>query len=164
MPSLIGATGSDGTTATGVAANYLRMPAQDQYATGPAFSNFGTRSLRLLKVVTSGGTNDLTKGADGATGTFADQNSVFARCVRGIQTMAEVYVVGVPDATSFLVLVTGDTVNDAAASSNVAGTTYGALEAAIVASMNASGVATVTATGTAANPGIFVGAALGTFA
>ena len=78
--------------------------------------------------------------------------------------MAEVYVVGVPDATSFLVLVTGDTVNDAAASSNTAGTTYGAMEAAIVASMNASGVATVTATGTAANPGIFVGAALGTFA
>jgi hypothetical protein len=155
MPSLL---------TTDVAANYGRMTAQDSYATGPAFSNFGTRSLRLLKVVTSGGTNDLTKGTDGATGAYTDANSVFARCVRGIQTMAEVYVVGVPDATSFLVLVTGDTVNDAAASSNTAGTTYGAMEAAIVASMNASGVATVTATGTAANPGIFVGAALGTFA
>jgi len=155
MPSLL---------TTDVAANYGRMTAQDSYSTGPAFSNFGTRSLRLLKVVTTGGPNDITKGTDGATGAHTDANSVFSRCVRAIQTMAEVYVVGVPDATSFLVLVTGDTVNDAAAASNTAGTTYGAMEAAIVASMNASGVATVTATGTAANPGIFVGAALGTFA
>lgn len=155
MPSLI---------ATTVAANYGRMPAQDQYATGPAFSNFGTRSLRLLKVVTTGGTNDLTKGTDGATGTYADSDSVFSRCVRGLQTMAEVYVVGVPDTTSFLVLVAGDTVNDASVSSNVANTTYNAMEAVIGGSMNTGGSATVTATGTAANPGIFVGAALGTFA
>jgi hypothetical protein len=155
MPSLLGTT---------VTANYGKMTAQDSYATGPAFSNFGTRSLRLLKVVTSGGTNDLTKGSDGATGAYTDSNSPFSRAVRAIQTMAEVYVVGVPDATSFLVLVTGDTVNDATTSSNVAGTTYNALEAVIGASLNTSGSATVTATGTAANPGIFVGAALGTFA
>lgn len=155
MPSLLGTT---------VTANYGKMPAQDTYATGPAFSNFGTRSLRLLKVVTSGGTNDLTKGSDGATGSYSDSNSVFSRCVRALQTMGEVYLVGVPDATTFLVLVAGDTVNDATTSSNVAGTTYNALEAVIAASMNASGAATVTATGTAANPGIFVGAALGTFA
>ena len=155
MPSLI---------ATTVAVNYGRMPAQDQYATGPAFSNFGTRSLRLLKVVTTGGTNNLTNGTDGATGTYADSDSVFSRCVRALQTMAEVYVVGVPDATSFLVLVAGDTVNDATTSSNTAGTTYNALEAVIGGSMNTGGSATGTATGTAANPGIFVGAALGTFA
>jgi hypothetical protein len=155
MPSLLGTT---------VTANYGKMTAQDSYATGPAFSNFGTRSLRLLKVVTTGGTNDLTKGSDGATGAYTDSNSPFSRAVRALQTMAEVYVVGVPDATSFLVLVTGDTVNDATTSSNVAGTTYNALEAVIGASLNASGSATVTATGTAANPGIFVGAALGTFA
>jgi len=155
MPSLLG---------TAVTVNYGRMTPQDSYGTGPAFSNFGTRSLRLLKVVTTGGTNNLTLGADGATGLFTDQNSVFSRCVRALQTMAEVYVVGVPDSTSFLVLVTGDTVNDATTTSNTAGTTYNALEAVIGASMNTGGSATVTATGTAATTGIFVGAALGTFA
>jgi len=164
MPSLIGSTGSDGTTATGVAANYLKMSPQDTYATGAEFSNFGTRSLRLLKVVTTGGTNDLTKGADGATGTYKDQNSVFARAVRALQTMGEVYLVGEPDGTSFMALVSGDTVNDAAVNSNVAGTGYNALEAVINSSLNASGSCTVTATGTAANKNIFVGAALGTFA
>jgi hypothetical protein len=164
MPSLIGSTGSDGTTATGVAANYLKMSPQDTYATGAEFSNFGTRSLRLLKVVTTGGTNDLTKGADGATGTYKDQNSVFARAVRALQTMGEVYLVGEPDGTSFMALVSGDTVNDAAVNSNVASTGYNALEAVINSSLNASGSCTVTATGTAANKNIFVGAALGTFA
>jgi hypothetical protein len=162
--NLIGQTGTDGTTATGVAANYLRMPAQDQYATGAEYSNFGTRSLRLLKVTTTGGTNDLTKGADGATGTYKDTNSVFSRAVRALQTMGEVYLVGEPSATIFMALVSGDTVNDATTSSNTAGTTYNAMEAVISASLNASGAATVTATGTAAYPNIFVGGALNTFA
>ena len=164
MPSLIGSTGSDGTTATGVAANYLKMSPQDTYATGAEFSNFGTRNLRLLKVVTTGGTNDLTKGADGATGTYKDQNSVFARAVRALQTMGEVYLVGQPDGTTFMALVSGDTVNDAAVGSNVASTGYNALEAVINSSLNASGSSTVTACGTAAYPNIFVGGALNTFA
>jgi hypothetical protein len=162
--NLVGQTGTDGTTATGVAANYLRMPAQDQYATGAEYSNFATRSLRLIKVVTSGGTNDLRYGADGATGTYKDTNSVFGRAVRALQTMGEVYLVGQPDATTFMALVAGDTVNDAETSSNVAATTYGAMEAVIAASLNASGTCTITATGTAANKNIFVGGALGTFA
>lgn len=162
--NLVGQTGTDGTTATGVAANYLRMPAQDQYATGAEYSNFGTRSLRLIKVVTSGGTNDLRYGADGATGTYKDTNSVFGRAVRALQTMGEVYLVGQPDASTFMALVSADTVNDAETSSNVAATTYGAMEAVIAASLNASGTCQITATGTAANKNIFVGAALGTFA
>jgi hypothetical protein len=164
MPSLIGSTGSDGTTATGVAANYLKMTPQDTYATGAEFSNFGTRNLRLLKVVTTGGTNDLTKGADGATGTYKDQNSVFARAVRALQTMGEVYLVGQPDGTTFMALVSADTVNDAAVNSNVPSTGYNALEAVINSSLNASGSSTITACGTAAYPNIFVGGALNTFA
>ena len=161
--NLVGQTGSDGTTATGVAANYLKMTPQDTYATGAEFSNFGTRSLRLLKVVTTGGTNDLTKGADGATGTYKDQNSVFARAVRALQTMGEVYLVGQPDGTTFMALVSGDTVNGAD-SGNTQGTGYGLLEAVINSSLNASGSSTVTACGTAAYPNIFVGGALNTFA
>jgi len=164
MPSLIGSTGSDGTTATGVAANYLKMTPQDTYATGAEFSNFGTRNLRLLKCVTTGGTNDLTKGADGATGTYKDQNSVFARAVRALQTMGEVYLVGQPDGTTFMALVSGDTVNDANVGSNVASTGYNGLEAVINTSLNAGGSSTVTACGTAAYPNIFVGGALNTFA
>jgi hypothetical protein len=154
MPSLLN---------TYVTTNYGRMTAQDSYATGPAFSNFGSRSLRLIKVVTTGGTNDLTKGADGATGAYTDSLSLFSNAVRALQTVGEVYLVGIPDATSFLALVAGDTINDSDTSSN-APLGYGDLEAAIGAALNTGGSATVTATGTAANPGIFVGAALGTFA
>lgn len=154
MPSLVGTT---------VATNYLRMPAQDTYSTGAEFSNFGTRSLRLIKVVTSGGTNDLTKGSDGATGTYKDTNSVFGRAVRAVQNFGEVYLVGRPDATSFLALVAGDQFNDADSANTLNGG-YGFLETVIGSALNSGGSATVTATGTTANPAIFLGAALGTFA
>jgi hypothetical protein len=168
MPSLLNTT---------VAANYGKMTAQDTYGTGPAFTGFGTRSLRLLKVVLSSGSlNDLTYADGNATGTYADANSLFGKVVAGLQQTAEIYVVGQPDATSFLALVAGDTINDAAAASNVAGTTYGAMEAQLksiidnrTAAMGAgaAGTATtvtVTASGTAANPNFFVGATVGTFA
>ena len=154
MPSLVGTT---------VATNYLRSPAQDTYATGAEFSNFGTRSLRLIKVVTSGGTNDLTKGTNGSTGTYADSNSVFSRCVRAIQNFGEVYLVGRPDATTFMALVAGDQFNDADSGNTLNGG-YGFLETVIGSALNSGGSATVTATGTATNQAIFLGAALGTFA
>lgn len=153
MPSLFG---------TDVAANYGRMTAQDTYATGPAFSNFGTRSLRLLKVTVSGGSaNDLTT-ADGSTGSYTASNSPFSKAVRALQTCGEIYLVGVPSSTAFMALVSGDTFNDSDTSSNTP-LGYGDLEAAIASAIG-SGTVAVTATGTAANPGIFVGAALGTFA
>ena len=154
MPSLLGTT---------VAANYGRMTAQDTYATGPAFSNFGTRSLRLLKVVYSGGASlDLTKGPDGATGSYTDSLSLFSNAVRALQTQAEIYLVGVPSSTTFMALVAGDTIDDGA--SHVEDGSYTDLEAVVKSAVDSTGTIAITATGTAANPGIFVGGALGTFA
>jgi hypothetical protein len=171
MPSLLNTT---------VAANYGAMPAQDTYATGAAFSAFGTRPLRLLKVVLSSGSNNDLRYQDGQTAVatgYTQANSLFGQVVRAMQTNAEVYFVGQPDSTSFLALVAGDTVDDAATSSNVAGLTYGQLAATIKATIDnrtaaqhgagAAGTATtvtITASGTAANPNFFVGASLGTFA
>ena len=169
MPSLLNTT---------VAANYGAMSKQDTYATGAAFSAFGTRPLRLLKVVLSGGTLNDLRYQDGTTSStsYADANSLFGQVVRAMQTNAEIYFVGQPDATSFLALVAGDTVDDAATSSNVAGLTYGQLAATIKATIDgrtaaghgagAAGTATtvtITASGTAANPNFFVGATVGTF-
>jgi len=170
MPSLINTT---------VAANYGAMSKQDTYGTGAAFSAFGTRPLRLLKVVLSSGSLNDLRYQDGTTSStsYADANSLFGQVVRAMQTNAEIYFVGQPDATSFLALVAGDTVDDAATSSNTAGTTYGQLAATIKATIDnrtaashgagAAGTATtvtITASGTAANTNFFVGAALGTFA
>jgi hypothetical protein len=170
MPSLLNTT---------VAANYGRMTTQDTYGTGAAFSGFGTRPLRLLKIVLSSGSLNDLRYQDGTTSTtsYSDANSLFGQVVRAMQTNAEIYFVGQPDQTSFLALVSGDTVDDAATSSNIAGTTYGQLAATIKATIDnrtaaaqgagAAGTATtvtITASGTAANPNFFVGSALGTFA
>ena len=182
MPSLLG---------TAVAANYGRMVAQDTYATGADFSSFGTRPMRLLKVVASG-TNCSFILQDGSTADasltsalgfvpslagWKQPNSLFSRLVRVIQTFGEIYVVGQPDATNFLVLVSADTINDAdSTNSNKPSTTYTLLETVLAAEVagtqkadgtgtnGSSATVTVTASGTAANTNFFVGAALGTFA
>jgi len=166
MPSLLNTT---------VAANYGRMTTQDTYGTGPAFTGFGTRSLRLLKVTLSGGSlNDMTFADGNATGTYSDANSLFGKIVTTLQQTAEIYVVGQPSATAFLALVANDTVNDA--TGNVSDGSFTVMETQIKAVIDnrtaamgagAAGTATtvtVTASGTAANPNFFVGATVGTFA
>jgi hypothetical protein len=171
MPSLLNTT---------VAANYGLMSTQDTYGTGQAFINFGTRNLRLLKVVLSGGSLNDLRYQDGTTSstTYAQANSIFGQCVRALQTSGEVYYVGQPDATTFMVLVSGDTVDAAAvATPNTDGLTYGKMAAVIKAFLDgrtaaahgagAAGTATtvtITATGTAAYPNMFVGGGLNTFA
>ena len=168
MPSLLNTT---------VAANYGKMTSQDTYGTGPAFTNFGTRSLRLLKITVSGGSlNDLTYADGNATGLYTDANSLFSKIVTTLQQTAEIYVVGQPTSTIFMALVAGDTVNDAGATANVSDGTYSVMESQIKAVIDnrtaamgagAAGTATtvaVTASGTAANPNFFVGGAVGTFA
>ena len=179
MPSLLG---------TQVTANYGRMLPQDTYGTGAEFSNFGTRPMRLLKITATSVTNGSFVLQDGSTADaslsasqgfvpslvgWKQPNSLFSRLVRTVQTFGEIYMVGAPDATNFQVLVSADTVNDAA-SGNTASTAYTLLEAALAAEVAATNVAatgltnsssatiTVTASGTAANKNIFVGAALAT--
>jgi hypothetical protein len=114
MPSLLG---------TYVAANYGRMTSQDTYG-GTTYSNFGTRNLAFIKVVLSGGTPpDFTTGA-GPSGVYTvlnnstDGNDYFSVAVRTIQQYGEVYFVGAPSATAFVVAVAIDTMNSAATSSN----------------------------------------------
>ena len=123
MPSLIG---------TDVAANYLK--------TSPS-TQFGTRQLTFLKVVAT--ESDGSTAVDFSS-SYASSNSDFSIAVRTIQTMAEIYAVGTPDATGFIVIIADDTKNGAAANSNTQGTTYGALEAAIVANLANGGSSSAT--------------------
>ena len=170
---LFGQTGTDGTTATGVAANYLKMTPTNTYGDGAYYSNLGTRQLALLKInkSTSGTSSDMTKGADGASGAFTDANSLLSRVIRALQAHAEVFYVGEPDASNVLVLVAQDTMDagDTGSTQNTqAAAGFGKIEADVAAAVNTgstSGTAfTATLSGTATNRNFFVGASLGTFA
>ena len=145
MPSLLGTT---------VAANYGRMVPQQTYGVGENQTNFGTRQLQLIKVAIAGGTNDMTKGSDGATGSYQDSNSLYSMAVRALQMYIEVYAVYTPVAGGFMALVAFDTANtadsgngDAANTSNLRPNfaNNGLAEAAINACLNTSGAATITA-------------------
>ena len=174
MPSLLNTT---------VAGNYQAMSQQDSYATDSYFSNFGTRNLRAITITLSGGTlNNMLYQDGNASGsfgntTYVNNNSVFSQIIRTTQQFAEIYYVGIPTATAVTLLVSGDTINGAEASSNVQAKTYGALEAAIKSFLDnrtaaaqgagAAGTATTVAvTGSlpTAAGAIFVGAAVGTYA
>jgi hypothetical protein len=95
-----------------------------------AITNMGTRALTFLKITAVTGDSGSTSAVNFST-TYTASNSTFAKAVRAIQQYAEVYSVGTPDSTGFIVVVATDTKNGAEASSNVQATTYGALEAAI---------------------------------
>ena len=141
MPSLLGTT---------VAANYGRMTEQQTYATGTIYSNFGTRQLRFVKAVVSGGSNNDLRYADGATSStsYKDSLSLFSKAVRALQVGVELYFVGTPSASAFVFAISEDTVNDSDTSSNTPGG-YGDLEAAVAAAIG-SGTVTIsdlTATG-----------------
>ena len=90
---------------------------------------------------------------------WQDSNSYFSVAIRVIQQFAEVYFVGTPTSTAFVVAVAIDTANSAAASSNLqVGTyptlsTFGALAAQLATALgttatasSAAGAATVEAT------------------
>ena len=140
MPSLLGTT---------VAANYGTMKSPESYTvdgsnvrtyTGP-FTQFGTRQLKFLKVVA---TESNGSSAVDFSSTYTAANSDFSVAVRTIQTVAEIYAVGTPDSTGFIVVVAADTANGAEANSNVQATTYGALEAALVTALANGGSSTAT--------------------
>jgi len=163
MPSLLG---------TYVAANYGRMTSQDTYG-GVTFSNFGTRNLAFIKIVASGSpTNALdftaaagpdtdadTAYSNSLTYAWQDSNSYYSVAIRVIQQFAEVYFVGDPSSTAFVVAIAIDTANSAAANSNVEVlsyptlSTFGALAAQLATALgttapasSAAGAATVEAT------------------
>jgi len=151
MPSLLG---------TLVTANYGRMLPQDSYATGADFSAFGTRPMKLLNITLSGGANNSMLLQDGSTANasltaalgfvpslvgWKQPNSLFSRIIRVTQTFGEIYVVGQPNATDVLLLVSADTFNGAA-SGNTQADTFTLLETAIAAEVAATNKADGTGT------------------
>lgn len=120
---------------TTVAANARKVAATTQ---------FGTPVLGFYKVVIGGGsTPDLS-----TTPTASDSN--FAKAVLALQGYAELFMVGTPDATSFVFAVNANTANDSDVSTNVPGG-WGDAEANILAALGSWGSGTVTITALAAS-------------
>jgi hypothetical protein len=153
MPSLLG---------TLVTANYGRMLPQDTYAQGADFSAFGTRPMRALLVTLSSVTRGSMILQDGSTADasltaalgfvpslvgWKQPNSLFSRIVRTVAGYGEIYVVGQPNATDVLFLVSADTFNGAD-SGNTQGTGFGLLEAAILSEITKTNKADGTGTNT----------------
>jgi hypothetical protein len=105
------------------------------------FSRFGTRSIRFVKVVVSGGTP-----VDIST-TPTITNSNLSKLVRSAQNYGELHVVGTPSATGVILGFSDDTVNDgSSASPSLSDASYAKMEAEIYAALGSwsSGVVTVT--------------------
>ena len=132
MPSLFASVNG-----VSVAANYGKMPAQQTYGTDNSFSNFGTRNLRFLKITaTSDGTTAIDFSSTTvytATTGFTD----FSAAVRTLQTVGELYLVGTPGSTGFLIAVAGDTLADGTSVAS-SSPTYTAIQTAIAAAIKAN--------------------------
>jgi len=105
------------------------------------FTRFGTRSIRFVTVVTSGGA-----GLNIST-TPTISNSNLSKLVRSAQNYGELCVVGTPSATGVILGFYDDTLNDgSAASPSLSDASYAKMEAEIYAALGswASGVVTVT--------------------
>ena len=105
------------------------------------FTRFGTRSIRFVTVVTSGGA-----GLDIST-TPTITNSNLSKLVRSAQNYGELCVVGTPSASGVILGFYDDTLNDgSAASPSLSDASYAKMEAEIYAALGswASGVVTVT--------------------
>ncbi len=95
-----------------------------------AFDNFGTRELTFLKIA----------GTLSASAVDISSAAFRGAVMRGVQLYAETFGFGVTDGSSpydVVVIVAEDTANGAEANSNVQATTFGAMEAAILAQVNA---------------------------
>jgi hypothetical protein len=106
-------------------------------------TQFGTRELTVIKVLVTGGSNDM-RYQDGATSSlsYTLPASLYSKAVRTIQNFAEVYAVYAPVATGFIAVIAADTANGAD-SGNTQAATFGLMEAAINAALNASAATTV---------------------
>jgi hypothetical protein len=105
------------------------------------FTRFGTRSIRFVKVVVSGGTP-----VDIST-TPTISNSNLSKLVRAAQNYGELCVVGTPSSTGVILGFYDDTINDGStASPSASDASYGKMEAEVLAALGSwgSGVVTVT--------------------
>ena len=105
-------------------------------------TQFGTRELTFLSVVATA-SNGST--AVDFSSSYTSSNSDFSKAVRTIQNFNEIYAVGTPDATGFIVVIADDTKNGAN-SGNTQGTGHGLLEAAMVAALAKGGTSSATVT------------------
>jgi hypothetical protein len=106
-------------------------------------TQFGTRELTVIKVLVTGGSNDM-RYQDGATSSlsYTLPASLYSKAVRTLQNFVEVYAVYAPVATGFIAVIAADTANGAD-SGNTQGTGFGLAEAAINAALNASAATTI---------------------
>jgi len=125
---------------TGTEVQAARIGA-NAYKNENPFTRFGTRSIRFVTVVTSGGA-----GLNIST-TPTITNSNLSKLVRSAQNYGELCVVGTPSATGVILGFYDDTLNDgSAASPSLSDASYAKMEAEIYAALGswASGVVTVT--------------------
>ena len=132
-----------GTTATGtsvaVDANARRILGDGSAGVGP-YTSFGTPKLQAIKIISS---------AYNFTTTPTIANSILNKAVAALQSLAEVYYVGIPTASGanqFIALVNINKTDsgDGYANANELGTTYNNLEAVILAALGGSGSVTIT--------------------
>jgi len=100
MPSVLDVTVGGST----VGANYQKITVGSQ---------LGTPELQFVEVagVHSGGAVNFTKKTLAGAGAYTDGGSIMAKAVNALQGFAEVYIVGVPSATEFVVAVNENTAN-----------------------------------------------------
>lgn len=119
-------------TGTGIAASYLSANNLKSVAS----SRFGTRELSFIKITLSG-----------IETSYTASNSTFVKALKGLQTMAEIYMVGTPASNNVIVAVAADTLTTADSATDLTAG-YGLLEAAINAATGGSStVAAITTSG-----------------
>lgn len=106
-----------------------------------AGSQLGTPALKFIEVaaVHSGGAVDFTKKDLAGAGAYTDSQSLMAKAVNALQGSAEVYIIGVPSATEFVVAINDNTDND-----GVVAASYSTMEADILAAIAADTSVTIT--------------------
>jgi hypothetical protein len=106
-----------------------------------AGSQLGTPALKFIEVaaVHSSAAVDFTKKTLAGAGAYTDSQSVMALAVNALQGFAEVYIVGVPSATEFVVAINDNTDND-----GVVAASYSSMEAAILDAIGADTSVTIT--------------------
>ena len=103
---------------TSIARNYLKAVET---------TNMGTRKLAFFQVELSGVHTNYT-----------DSNSLFAKAVRGLETVIEIYGVGVPSSNQFTVIASDDTAPRPAGHTTGDGARNSILEAAVDAATGGS--------------------------
>jgi hypothetical protein len=125
MPSLFDASLTN--SKTNVAANYGKMSVQQTYGTGLKFTNFGTRTLRVIKINATGTNLTYQNGTNSNDGDQYAALSKYSLAIRALQTVAEIYAVFPPTANDFVAIIADDTANDSEDGSNAVASSGGAI-------------------------------------